>query len=269
MRKTTFVSMLFLLCLLAAASAVFAGDYIIGAGDKLAISVWGENDLSGQAVVRPDGKISVPGVGDVVAEGKTALQLQDEISSKLSKLLKEPMVTVTLSEVVNSRAFVVGGGVKSAVYDLRQKTTLLQLMSTIDVSAADLHSAYVLRNGQKVMTDFYDLYNSGAVEKDMPLENGDMIFFPGMKERFIYVLGAVNTPKMVLYRDGITVLDAILECGGFNKFADEDDTRIVRHKGEETVTIKVKGKKLIQGKDLSQNQVLQQGDYIIVEESFF
>ncbi len=268
MRVKSVCLSMFLIVLLAAAAAG-AEDYVIGAGDKLNIAVWGEADLSLQAAVRPDGKVTMPGIGDVVAEGKTPMQLQSEIASKLSRLIKDPIVTVTLIDVVNSRAYVVGGGVKPAVYDLKQKTTLLQLMSTIDVTAADLRNSYVLRNGQKVKTDFYELYNSGAVNMDIPIENGDMVFFPGLKERFIYVLGAVNTPKQIPYRDGITVLDVILECGGFNKFADENDTKIVRRKGDQTETIKVKGKNLIQGKDLSQNQLLQQGDYVIVEESFF
>jgi polysaccharide export outer membrane protein len=252
-----------------AALAQTGGDYVIGAGDRLAVSVWGEESLNFQALVRPDGKITVPGVGDVTADGLTPPQLQERLTRELGTLVRDPFVTVTMVEIVNSKAYVVGGGVEPGVFDLRQKTTLLQLLATKSLESADLHRAYVARNGEKILDDLHSLYHEGNLSKDVVLENEDIIFIPGQSEPYVYVLGAVETPQAVPYREGITVLDAILQCGGFNKFADKDKTRIVRRNGKSEEYIDVDAEKLMDGGDLKQNQVLQKGDYVITEESFF
>jgi polysaccharide export outer membrane protein len=82
-------------------------------------------------------------------------------------------------------------------------------------------------------------------------------------------MGAVNTPKFVEYRDGLTIMEAILEAGGFTKFASQNDTMIYRRDGAREITITVKMKKLINDGDLTQNARLQPGDYIVVKESLF
>ncbi|EPR37248.1 polysaccharide export protein [Desulfovibrio sp. X2] len=254
---------------LASSPAMAEGDYVIGAGDNVSVAVWGEDNLNSTALVRPDGKITVPGIGDVVAQGKTSVELQKDITQKLSKLIKDPIVTVTLVNVVNSKAYIVGGGVKSGVYNLQTQTSLLQLLAAVDLSTADLHKAHVIREGKHLDVDFYKLYHDGDISQDITLENNDIVFFPAMTEPYVYVLGAVNNPHAVPYREGLTVLDAILACGGFNKFADRDSTVIVRRNGEKETKITVKAKKLLDGKDLTQNVVLEQGDYLIANESFF
>lgn len=258
-----------------ASTNVFAGeetsvdDYIIGAGDVLQVIVWGEGDLNAGALVRPDGKISLPGAGEIHAEGLTPLQLQHEITSRLERLVKDPVVTVAMSQIVNSKAYIVGGGVPSGVYELRQKTTLLQLMANVDLTRADLRSAHILRNQQRLDTDFHALFHKGDISLDVPLRNNDIIFFPALPEPYVYVLGAFNNPRALPYREGLTVLDAILECGGFNKFANRNDTVIIRREQDQETRIEVSARRLVEGKDLSQNILLRQGDYVIANESFF
>ena len=143
------VSMLFLFIVFPL--TVSAGDYVIGEGDGLDIAVWGVKDLTFPVKVRPDGKITVPGLGDVFASGQTPTDLQSSLSGKLKELVKNPIVTVTVREITNSKVYMFGGGVKAGVYDLSRRTTLLQLLCTIgDVKTADLKKSYLLRNGKKV-----------------------------------------------------------------------------------------------------------------------
>ena len=201
-----------------------AGDYVIGEGDGLEIAVWGVKDLTFPVKVRPDGKITVPGLGDVAASGQTPPQLQASLTGKLKELVKNPIVTVTVSNINNSKVYIFGGGIKAGVFDLLQRTTLLQLLCTIsDVKTADLAKAYLYRKGKKIKEGFYKLFITGDTSEDVQLESGDSLFIPLMLDKNVYILGAVNTPKAIEYREGMRVMEAILEAGGFTKLADQND----------------------------------------------
>ena len=76
-------------------------------------------------------------------------------------------------------------------------------------------------------------------------------------------------PKAIEYREGMTVMEAILESGGFTKFASQNDTQVRRKDAEGEVSIPVKAKDIIQGGNMAQNVKLKPGDYIIVKESIF
>ena len=251
-------------------SPSLASDYVIGEGDVLNISVWGVKEMSLSQTVRPDGKITVPALGEVVASGLTPLELQKKLTKALKKLIKNPVVTVIVEKITNNRVYVFGGGIKSGIYNIDRKTTLLQLLCQIgDLTNADLHNSYVERNGKKIKKDFYNLFVKGDTSEDINILPDDVIFIPALTEKNVYVVGAVNTPKFILYRDGLTVLEAILDAGGFNKFAKQNDVIIYRKdRGKET-TIKVKLKDLMKEGDLTQNIKLKPGDYIVVKEGLF
>jgi len=262
--------LIFLSLMLTAPLVSHAGDYVIGEGDGLDIAVWGVEQLTFSVKVRPDGKITVPGLGDVVASGHTPSNLQSSLSVKLKELVKNPIVTVTVSEITNSKVYIFGGGTKSGVYDLFRRTTLLQLLCTFgQLTTADLKRSYLLRNGKKIKEDFYRLFISGETGEDILLESNDSLFIPLLPDKSIYVIGAVNAPKAIEYRDGMTVMGAILESGGFTKFADQDDVVIRRKVGTEGRSLTVNAKKLFKEGDMSQNLGLKPGDYILVKESFF
>ncbi|GFO57783.1 sugar ABC transporter substrate-binding protein [Geomonas silvestris] len=247
-----------------------AADYVIGEGDTLEVAVWGVKDLNVTVKVRPDGKITVPGLGDVAASGVTPSTLQEQLAVRLKDLVKNPIVTVTVKEITNSKVYIFGSGVKSGVLDLSRRTSLLQVLCTIgELKTADLHRAYLLRNGKKIKEDFHRLFISGLTEDDLLLESGDALFLPLLLDKSVYVLGAVNAPKAIEYREGMRVMEAILESGGFTKFADQNDVVVRRKKGNDAVSLEVKAKRLFKDGDLSQNIELQAGDYILVKESFF
>lgn len=256
-----------LLCLPLAA---FAADYVIGEGDSLDISVWGVKELNFSVKVRPDGKITVPGLGEVVSSGSTPSELQTLLSTRLKELVKNPIVTVTVREITNSKVYVFGGGVKSSIYELSRRTTLLQLLCLVaDVKGADLDRAYLLRDGKKIKQGLRKLLINGETGEDLLLEPNDSLFMPVLLDKNVYVLGAVNLPKAIEYREGMKVMEAILEAGGFTKFADQDDVVVRRKNGEKAQSLEVKAKKLFKDGDLSQNIDLRAGDYILVKETFF
>jgi polysaccharide export outer membrane protein len=265
------ISVLILLfVLLFVPGAVCADDYMIGESDTLFISVWGNEELSLSVRVRPDGKITIPALGEVIAAGVTPGELQGIITEKLKNLVKNPVVTVIVQEINNNKVYIFGGGVDPGVFPLDGRTTLLQQLCLINgVNNADLHRAYVLRQGKRVKEDFYALFIKGKTEEDTLLEANDMIFIPAFEDRNIYVMGAVNAPTAIVYREGLKVMEAILAAGGFTEFANKNDTVIFRRDGEKEISIQVKLKDLIKDGDLKQNMILKPGDYIVVEEGMF
>ncbi|MEA5115743.1 MAG: XrtA/PEP-CTERM system exopolysaccharide export protein [Geobacteraceae bacterium] len=270
--------------LLTTVGTSFAGDYVIGEGDGLDISVWGVKDLNVSVTVRPDGKVTIPGLGDVKASGYTPKGLQDDLSVRLKDLVKNPIVTVTVRQITNSKVYIFGGGVNSGVYDLNRRTTLLQLLCTIgnapnaiaggqapsaSANTADFKKSYVLRNGKKIKEDFTKLFLNGDIAEDIVIESNDAIFIPQLPDKNVYVLGAVTIPRSIQYREGMTVMEAILEAGGFTKFAKQNSTVIHRKEGGKDSSIEVRAKDLMNDADLRQNIKLKPGDYVIVQEGMF
>jgi len=276
--------------LILATVPAYAGDYVIGEGDGLDIAVWGVKDLNVSVRVRPDGKITIPGLGEVKASGYTPKALQSDLAVRLKELVKNPIVTVTVREITNSKVYIFGGGVQSGVVDLNRRTTLLQLLCSIGNTSSpaagagaapaagggggaskvpDYRKAYVLRNGKKIKEDFYRLFINGDTSEDIVIESNDSIFIPQLPDKNIYVLGAVTTPHAIEYREGMTVMEAILECGGFTKFAKQNGTLILRKEADKETTIEVKAKNLVNDGDLKQNVKLKPGDYVIINEGMF
>lgn len=286
--KTIILSVVMLML---AAVPSFAGDYVIGEGDGLDIAVWGVRDLNVSVTVRPDGMITIPGLGDVKASGFTPKGLQEDLQVRLKELVKSPIVTVTVRQITNSKVYIFGGGVNSGVYDLNRRTTLLQLLCTIgnfpgaagggasstpggagtaaSTAAPDFKKAYVLRNGKKIKEDFTRLFINGDISEDIVIETNDSIFIPQLPDKNVYVLGAVTTPRSIQFREGMTVMEAILEAGGFTRFARQNSTLIHRKEGGKEATIEVKAKDLMNDADLGQNIKLKPGDYVIVKEGIF
>jgi polysaccharide export outer membrane protein len=264
-------AILIVLFLVLLPAVVRGGDYIISEGDTLNISVWGNKELSAIVKVRPDGKISLPALGELHAADLTPLKLQNLLTEKMKRLVRDPLITVTIDQISNNKVYIFGGGVKATVFDLTRRTTLLQLLCVLgDLNNADLHEAYVLRNGEKIKKDFYRLFVKGRAEEDLLLNPNDVVFFPAVTDNNIYVIGAVNTPKPITYREGMTVMEAILQAGGFTKYAKENATEVLRKDSfGRQVTIPVKLKRLIADGDLNQNLALKPGDYIVVSEGLF
>jgi polysaccharide biosynthesis/export protein len=264
--KMKFLAVAFFSLFLLTCFSAFAEDYIIGEGDVLGVSVWGEPELSVQVTVRPDGKITLPAAGDVKASGQTPADLSKNIGKVLRKYVQQPIVTVTVSQITNNRIYVSGGGVPSEVVEMPGKTLLFKFLCRFEsLENADLKRSYIMRKGKKIETDFYRLFVKGDFSQDVELQADDIVFLPTNEHNKIYVVGAVNAPTYIFYREGIKVLDAILEAGGFTEFAKLNSVTILR--GEDR--IKVRLKDVMKGKDSAMNIFLKPGDYIMVEEGLF
>jgi len=162
--------------------------YRIGVDDQLQVTVWQNQDLSVSVPVRPDGKITVPLIGDVMAGGKTPEEVAAEIKEKLASYVRDPQVAVILTAL------------RSHEYLSRVRVT-----------------------------------------------------------------GAVRQPVSIPYRQGMTVLDAVLAAGGTTEFAAPDRTELFREgRNGVTTPYAVRLDKVLQKGDLDTNYPVQPGDVVTV-----
>ena len=104
-------------------------EYRLGPEDVLEVFVWKEPDLSTTVVVRPDGNISLPLIGELLTNGKTSVELQIEITHKLKKLVSDPVVNVMVQEVTSAKVSVLGEVKNPGVYKIKDRATLLDAVA--------------------------------------------------------------------------------------------------------------------------------------------
>jgi polysaccharide export outer membrane protein len=172
--------------------SIVTEEYRIGVDDVVDVNVWGNEQLSVQVPVRPDGRITIPLLGDVEVAGKTAEEVAAIITEGLKKDIRSPSVTVTM---------------------------------------ASLQSKEYLRR--------------------------------------VRVTGAVANPVSLNYRQGMTVLDAILEAGGLGEFASGNKAVLIRRHDGKTVSVPLRLEDMLVRGVVKGNHVLIPGDIITVPERFF
>lgn len=159
-------------------------NYTIGPQDMLDISVWKEPDMSKTVPVRPDGKISLPLLNDIQAAGLTPTQLAANITEELKKLVKEPQVTVIVTQINSQRVYIMGEVTRAGAYPLLPGMTVLQALSSAGgfTQFANLKKIYVLRNenGKQVKLPFNykDVVSGKASSENVEVKAGDTIVVP-------------------------------------------------------------------------------------------
>jgi len=164
------------------AEPVDAG-YKLGPEDQLRISVWDNKELTLDLVVRPDGKISMPLIQDVVAEGLTAAQLAEEIKKKLSSFVVNPEVSVIVLQVNSPKYYMMGYITRPGTYPLRGEVSVLQALALAGgfTQFASPRSIKLIRNesGRQEIRkiNFYNLLEDGG-KGNYILKPGDTIVVP-------------------------------------------------------------------------------------------
>jgi polysaccharide export outer membrane protein len=158
-------------------------DYVIGAGDKLTIRVWKNPELSVSVPVRPDGKISVPLLDDIQAEGFTALELKEVITRELGEYVTNPDVTVVV-ETISKRVFVLGEVARQGPIFLPSDLRLTDAISSAGgfSTFAKKNKIKVIRRSENGDVEYrfdYDAYIAGkAPGTNLLLVPGDTIVVP-------------------------------------------------------------------------------------------
>ena len=167
-------------------SLIVTSDYTIGPEDILEISVWRNADLSKIVEVRPDGRISLPLIGDVTAVGRTASQLADTISAKLKDYKENPQVSIVVKEVHSYVIYVLGEVAHPGKFPLKSKTTLLQAVTIAGgfTPVAARNKIVVFRFAEsgekdvKIKASYDDIVLRDAGGQNVLLKPGDTIVVP-------------------------------------------------------------------------------------------
>jgi polysaccharide export outer membrane protein len=161
------------------AAPVDPKSYVIGAQDVLGIRVWREPELSGSVSVRPDGRITLPLVGDIDAAGFTPEALTARVTEALGKILNKPEVTISVLSVQSKRFFISGKVGRSGAVPLVVPTTILQALSSAGLGEwAKKSKIIIMRGTQRIKFNYDEVIKGKKLEQNIFLQDGDHIFVP-------------------------------------------------------------------------------------------
>jgi polysaccharide export outer membrane protein len=249
-------------------AAAQQADYRIGPEDVLAVSVWDNKDVDHVVFVRPDGKISLPLLGEVQAGGLTVAELIAQLNERYGTKIKGAQTTVIVMEIKSRPVFFVGGVSRPGPLQLTQPLTVLQAISVAGglTPTADPEAGFVLRGGKPLPVNFARLMK-GEVDQNLLLEPGDTIVVP-IAER-VYVQGEVKKPGTVKLDKDLTVIKAISEAGGFTDLAAPKRVTLLRGKGAEKQNIRINVDEMMNDPKAAPEIRLQPDDILIVPQRLF
>ncbi len=161
-----------------------SSDYKIKAADLLLVSVWKEEDLQLETIVRPDGKFSFPLAGEIRAQGRTISEVQESVTEAIKQYIPDPVVTVILRQSLGNRVFVLGQVNRPGEFPLSQDMDVLQALALGGGLAtfADRKDIKILRrteNGQSsIPFNYKSAINGSDLGQNILLEPGDIVVVP-------------------------------------------------------------------------------------------
>lgn len=159
-------------------------EYRIGPEDVLHISVWKEEDLDRKVLVRPDGGVSFPLVGDIQVSGRTPLEVQDEIRSRLQRYVPDAEVTVSVDKISGYTVFVLGEVNNPGQFTLGRYVDVVQALTLAGGTtpyASERNMQVLRRQDGKEVTyrfDFRDIKRGQQLEQNIILQSGDVVVVP-------------------------------------------------------------------------------------------
>jgi protein involved in polysaccharide export with SLBB domain/outer membrane protein OmpA-like peptidoglycan-associated protein len=258
--------------------------YKLGQKDELLITIWtGSRREDFDVTVRVDGTIFLPFVSpeDIMVAGLTPVEVKEKIWELSKEYFKRPNISVEIVKF-NSKFATIMGEIRSiirqptgpGVYPLTGMEKLADFISRYGgpTDKANLNQVQVVRKGgQTLYLNLYKAIFQGYAEENLCLDDEDYIYIPSIEltSQKVYVLGEVNTPGIVEFKESLNILDAISNAGGYTDDAVLDKVHVIR--GEVTMpdVLEINLEKLIRKGDHSQNLVLRNNDVVIVSKTFY
>jgi len=265
---------------LAEGPAAQAQEYVIGARDMLRITVWGQDDLSKDYPVEPDGFVSFPLIGRVKAAGLTPTAFAGDLRTRLEKdYLVNPQVLVSVKDYLSQKVHVSGEADKPGVYYLSGPTTVRDILSRAGGLTKSAGTQVVLvradsaREAAGKSPDAATVRLSiarvlaGDPAENLSLADGDTLVVP--KGNTFFVFGEVRKPGAYQLDKDTNVLEGITLAGGFTDKAAPGRVRVIRSTGTGQETINVDMNDVIKRGQREKAIPLRENDVVVVPESFF
>ncbi len=252
--------------------------YTIGPGDKLQIVIQNQKEISGEYIVNEVGFIRFPLLGLFPVQGNTLAQIQSQLGAALKKFLRQPVVTVDLSESLNKQVFVYGalgdfGPLKQMeVYNLNKPTKILSLLASMGGPKpdADIRNISISHaDGSRHVIDLNRILLQGDQSQNIFLKPGDIVYIPSSAtgENKILVLGAVQQPGLFSFESEVTALQAIALAKSFSKNARVEDSFVIRTTVKNPYLLRVNFKRLLMQGEAQRDIPLQKGDIVFVPDN--
>ncbi len=213
---------------------------VLGPGDGMMISVYGEPDLTRTNVVQPDGRITYLQAQDVAVTGLTVDELRAKLDGLLAQYYRSPRTMINPLSFLSKRFYLLGNVSAPGVFILERPITIIEALALAHgfiatpvqstmVESVDLGRSFLVRRGERVAVDFEGLFFGGKLDQNLPVEPDDYLYFPPANLKEVYVLGEVRAPGVVPYAPGTTTLvGALSRSGGFTDDAFKQRVLVVR-----------------------------------------
>ena len=193
-------------------------DYIIGAGDRLIITLWGSIDGTFELEVSRSGEVVLPKVGSVKVAGQTYGQLPALLNSSLARVFKDFHLNVNMGKIRAVKVYVVGEVAAPGDYNLSSLSTLINALSAAGgpTRNGSLRKIQINRSGKLIETvDLYDFFLKGDKGRDIRLQAGDTVFVPVIGP-VVGVSGNVRRPAIYELKGEQSLKDVLQLSGGIN-----------------------------------------------------
>ena len=242
-------------------------NYRLGPGDGFSVQVAGDEELSHELLVAPDGYVYYPFVGRLKVSGLTLEELDALLVQKLGEQLRRPRIAVTLTTVGEGpqagSIYVFGRVASPGAYPVRRDMKLLDALSQAGgiPEAARPSVARVLRAGKAVTeADLNKLLVEGDLSQNVALQEDDVVVVPATEVQEIMVVGRVKSPGVFNWSPGVRVLEALSQAGGVVEGANAEHTLILR----EGKSLACDLRRLLEDGATDQNLELKPGDVVVV-----
>jgi len=155
--------------------------FVLGCGEAIKVTVWRHEEASTDAVIAPDGKISLPLIGEVTAAGLTVDELKDELNKRYRDFINEPHVTVTIKEINSLKIYVIGEVTRPGELKLNSTTDVLQAISLaggFTIYANRSNIKIIRKEGDKkikINFNYNQVVKGKNLAQNIPLKSGDVI----------------------------------------------------------------------------------------------
>jgi polysaccharide biosynthesis/export protein len=256
-----------------ASAASPSGQTVIHAGDTLGVLVYGDQTLTQNVMVLPDGTIEYPLVGRVAVGGRTPAQAAGVLTDRLKAYVRHPVITISIVTLGQPNVLVLGDVKLPGKYQLRSDAKLTDAIAAaggiVNVNGGFPDARVADAGGRVTVVSLQSLLQRGDTSLDIALSEGSVVYVPGPIHFNVDISGAVDHPGEVQVNEGDRLSVAIAKAGNSqNSQADLNHIRVMRTgpNGAETAT-EVNLYQALNNHDASADIALEKGDIIYVPQA--